>query len=56
MSIQLIKPNLAFVDLDSIITGMQTLEKNKYLPLHHHVVFLLVKREGHWKILVGRPY
>lgn len=55
-SIQLVKPDVAFVDGESTVTGMQTLEKNKFPRLHHHVVFLLVKRDGQWKILVGRPF
>jgi uncharacterized protein (TIGR02246 family) len=55
-SIQMIKPDLAFVDGESTITGMQTFDKNKYARLHHHVIFLVVKREGQWKILIGRPF
>ncbi len=55
-SIRMVKPDIAFVDVESTVTGMQTQDKNKYAPLHHRVVFLLVKREGSWKILAGRPF
>jgi uncharacterized protein (TIGR02246 family) len=55
-SIRMIKPNIAFVDVESNIVGMETLDKKKYMPLHHHVVFLLVDRDNKWQILVGRPF
>ncbi|MBA2727917.1 MAG: SgcJ/EcaC family oxidoreductase [Parachlamydiaceae bacterium] len=55
-SIQLIKPDVVFVDAESTITGMKALDKHNNSRLHHHVVFVLVKREGQWKILIGRPF
>jgi len=54
-SIQLVKPDIAFIDGESTITGIQSSNKNTS-RLHHHVVFVLVKREGQWKILIGRPF
>lgn len=55
-SIRIVKPDIAFVDVESTITGMQTSNEKKYPDLHHHVIFLLVKREGKWQILAGRPF
>lgn len=55
-SIQLIKPDIAFVDGESTITGIPTLEKNKFSRVHHHVVYVVVKQGGQWKILIGRPF
>lgn len=55
-SIRMIKPDIAFADVESDIKGIETLDKSKYMPLHHHVVFVLVKREGKWQILIGRPF
>jgi uncharacterized protein (TIGR02246 family) len=55
-SIRMIKPSMAFVDSESTITGMQTVDAKQYSPLHHHVIFVLVKRDGKWQILIGRPF
>lgn len=55
-SIRMINPNLAFVDVESTIKGMQASDEKQYSPLHHHVIFLLIEREGKWQILIGRPF
>jgi uncharacterized protein (TIGR02246 family) len=55
-TIRMIKPDIAFVDVQSDIKGMETIDKKKYMPLHHHVVFVLVQRDGKWQILIGRPF
>lgn len=55
-SIRMIKPDIAFVDVESDIQNMETLDKEKYMPLHHHVVYVLVKKDGVWQILIGRPF
>ncbi len=55
-SIRMINPNLAFVDVESSIKGMQASDEKQYSPLHHHVIFLLIEREGKWQILIGRPF
>jgi uncharacterized protein (TIGR02246 family) len=54
-SIRMIKPNIAFAEVASTISGMQTQDKSHYLPFHHRVVYVLVKR-GSWQILIGRPF
>jgi uncharacterized protein (TIGR02246 family) len=51
-----VKPNIAFIDVDTITSGMTTQVKTQYAPMHHHVIFLLVKREGSWQILEARPF
>lgn len=53
-NVRLIDPNTAFVDADMTITGM-TVAGVKADPFHTHAVFLLVKRNGQWKILIARP-
>lgn len=55
-SIRMIKPDIAFVDVESVITGMQTAANTQYAPLHHHVVYVLVKREGKWQFRMARPF
>lgn len=55
-SIRLINPGIAFVDVESAITGMQSGDTKQNSPFHHHVIYLLVKREGKWQILIGRPF
>lgn len=55
-SIRIIKPGVAFVDVESVITGMQGEAQGKYPTLKHHVAFLLVKKDGKWQILSGRPF
>lgn len=55
-SIRLVKPDIAFVDAESTISGMKSSGERQYAPLHHSVVFLLVKRDGKWQILNGRPF
>lgn len=55
-SIRMIKPNIAFVDVESTIAGMEAADKNQYSTLHHHVVYVLVNRDGKWQILIGRPF
>lgn len=56
LTIRMIKPDIAFVDVKSDIQDMETLDKKKYMPLHHHVVYVLVQRDGKWQILIGRPF
>lgn len=53
-NLRLIDPNTAFVDADLTITGM-TVAGEKADPFHTHAVFLFVKRDGQWKILIARP-
>lgn len=55
-TIRMIKPNIAFVDVESTIKGMQSNAEKQYPQLHHHVVYVLVKRDGKWQILIGRPF
>lgn len=55
-SIKMIKPNIAFIDVESDIKGIETLDQKKYMPIHHHVVYVLVLRDGKWQILIGRPF
>lgn len=43
-SIRMVKPDVAFVDMDSVIKGMETNASTQYAPTHHHVIFVLVKR------------
>jgi len=55
-SIRMIKPDFAFVDVESTITGMNEAGEERDSPLHHHVVYVLARRDGNWQILIGRPF
>ncbi len=55
-SIKMIKPDVAFVDVESEIKNMETTQEKKYPPLHHDGIFVLVQRDGKWQILIGRPF
>lgn len=55
-SIRIVKPDIALVDVESTITGIKSGNAKQEPPFHHHVVFVLVKREGKWQILIGRPF
>jgi uncharacterized protein (TIGR02246 family) len=52
-SIQMIKPESAFVEVESTITGIQGADKAPHL---HRVIFLLTKKNGNWQILSYRPF
>jgi uncharacterized protein (TIGR02246 family) len=54
-SIRMVKPTIAFVDVESTITHNQSVQKHN-MPFHHHVVYVLVKRDDQWQILIGRPF
>lgn len=54
-NVRLIDPETAFVDADLTISGM-TVDGEKAVPLHDHAVYLFVKRDGKWRILIARPY
>lgn len=53
--VRLIDSDIAFVDADMTLSGM-ILAGESAAPLHDHAVFLLVKKDGGWKILIARPY
>lgn len=55
-TIRMVKPDIAFVDVESTIKGMQSNNQQQFPHMHHHVVYVLVKREGKWEILIGRPF
>ncbi len=48
-------PDTAFVDADMTIEGM-TVGGEKASPFHDYSIFVFVKRDGKWKILIARPY
>lgn len=54
-NVRLIDPETAFVDTDFTITGMK-IDGENAVPLHDHAVFLFVKVNGNWQILIARPY
>ena len=54
-NIRMIDPETAFLDTDYTISGM-TVAGIKADPFHGHAVFVLVKRDGLWKILIARAY
>lgn len=54
-NVRLIDPDTAFVDMDLTISGMKVADEEA-APFHSHGVFLFVKNDGKWKILVARPY
>jgi uncharacterized protein (TIGR02246 family) len=54
-NVRFIDPEVAFVDADITLSGM-TVGGEKADPLHDHAIFLVVKRDGKWQILVARPY
>lgn len=54
-NVRFINPDTVFLDADTTISGM-TVSGEKAAPLNDHAVFLLVKRDGKWLILIGRPY
>lgn len=53
-SIKMIKPGLAFLDVETTITGIPT--DTTSIPFHHHVVYVLQKNNGKWQILISRPF
>ena len=55
LNLRMIDQDTAFVDADFTLTGME-ISGVKAAPLHDHAVFLFVKRDGNWKILIARPY
>ena len=54
-NIRLIDPETAFADVDFTITGM-TMSGIPAEPFNDHAIFILVQRDGKWKIQVARPY
>lgn len=54
-NVRFIDPETAFVDADIWITGM-TVGGEKAAPFNDHAIFLIVKKEGKWLVLIGRPY
>jgi uncharacterized protein (TIGR02246 family) len=54
-SIRFVDPDTAFVDGNLTITGMN-IAGEQAVPFHNHGVFLFIKKDGAWKILVARPY
>lgn len=54
-NIRLIDPETAFVDADLTITGM-TVAGEKAVPFRNHAIYLFVKKDGKWRILIARPY
>ncbi len=53
--VRFLTPNIAWVDSNIRLTFPTPNPENK-LPLDHHVVFLVVKRNGKWLIASARPY
>lgn len=54
-NIRLIDSDTAFVDASLTITDMQIADIPA-APLNDHAIFLLVKKDNKWKILIARPY
>jgi uncharacterized protein (TIGR02246 family) len=54
-NVRFIDPETAFVDAEMTLTGM-TFGGETVAPLRDHAVFLMVKRDGKWQILIARPY
>lgn len=54
-NVRMIDPDVAFLDADFTISGM-TVGGVKADPFHDHGIFLLVKRDGKWQVLIARAY
>lgn len=52
---RMIDSETAFVDVDFTLSGM-SIEGIPAEPFNNHAVFVLVQKEGKWKIQVARPY
>lgn len=55
-SMRFLQPDLVFVDATSTLSSELSLPANKSIYLEHHIVYLLQKKDGTWKILSARPY
>lgn len=54
-NIRMIDPDTAFGDANFTISGME-IAGEKAAPLNGHAIFLFVKQNGKWEILIARPY
>jgi uncharacterized protein (TIGR02246 family) len=54
-NIHMIDPETAFVDADFTISGLKVAGVES-VPIHDHAIYLLVKQDGKWQILIARPY
>lgn len=54
-NVRFIDPETAFVDTNMTLTGM-SFAGEKVVPFHDHAVFLMVKKDSKWLILIARPY
>lgn len=52
--IRLIAPNIALIDVEANITGINAKDMPKSFP--HHAVYLAVKQNGVWRIAAARAY
>jgi uncharacterized protein (TIGR02246 family) len=50
-----VKPDVAIVDWQNIVSGMKGPAGKSLSPQRQHVTSLLVKQSGAWKILMMRP-
>jgi uncharacterized protein (TIGR02246 family) len=56
MTIQMISPDTALVDLSSKITGMKGPDGSDKPDFVHHVAMVFVKKGDHWMGAAARPY
>ena len=50
------KPDLAIVDAQCTLTGIRSPDGKEAPAFKPHLVLVMSKREGGWRILCGRPY
>ncbi len=55
-SLRLVSGDVAVVDSESTLTGMRDAAGKELPPYKPHIVLVLNKRDGEWRILCARPY
>lgn len=55
-SMRFLQPDLVFVDATSTLSSEHASPATKPIYIEHHVIYVLQKKEGNWKILSARPY
>ena len=55
-SLRLVSGDVAIVDCESTLTGMRDQSGKELPPYKPHILLLLSKKDGEWRVLCGRPY
>ncbi len=54
--IRFVNPNVALIDVDSVISHMKDNQGKELAPLTNHGFYVLAKRNGKWQIVAFRAY